>query len=152
MSEKYELSELEELIRETLERGGEFTLRTNGTSMYPMLVDGESRVVLVKPPLKLKRDDIAFYKRDNGQFVLHRVVGTRKDGYVIRGDNQSITEYGVGHDAVIGVVKAYYKGDKLIQADDTEYLEYVTRIKRKYPIRRLKYLFYTLRTKLFKKR
>lgn len=152
MSEKYELSELEELIRETLERGGEFTIRTNGTSMYPMLVDGESRVVLVKPPLKLKRDDIAFYKRDNGQFVLHRVVGTRKDGYVIRGDNQSITEYGVGHDAVIGVVKAYYKGDELIPVDDKEYLKYVKGIKRKYPIRRLKYLYYKLVHKFKRKK
>lgn len=51
--------------------------------MYPMLRNGEDVVVLKKPEGRLKYLDVALYRRSNGDFVLHRVVGFDKDGKYI---------------------------------------------------------------------
>lgn len=132
MSEKFRLSDFEPLIREVVESGGEFTMKTRGTSMLPMLSDGGDSVILVKAPEKLLCGDVAFYKRANGQYVLHRVVDVRDDGYVMRGDSQIVNEYNVAHESVIAVMKAYIKDGKRIEADDSEYRKYVRTLEGKY--------------------
>ena len=64
------LDEVMELIREKLDAGGNVTFTPNGTSMLPMLRDGEDVVVLSKPKGRLHLFDVALYRRDNGQYVL----------------------------------------------------------------------------------
>ncbi|MBQ7822157.1 MAG: S24/S26 family peptidase [Clostridia bacterium] len=132
MNEKFRLADFEPIIREVVGSGGEFTMKTHGTSMLPMLSDGNDSVVLVSVPEKIVRGDVIFYKRENGQFVLHRVVGKRKDGFVLRGDNQIINEYGVGYDTVIAIVTAYIKNGKRIDVTDEEYKKYVRTLDGKY--------------------
>jgi hypothetical protein len=108
------LSELNPLIEETLQGGGEVAFSPAGNSMRPMLRSRQDKIVLVKPPDNLKRYDIPLYQRDNGKFVLHRVVDVKKEGYALCGDHQWQVEYGVKHEQIIGVVKAFYRGDKYI--------------------------------------
>jgi hypothetical protein len=50
---------------------------------------------LVKPEIPPKKYDVIFYRRENGQYVLHRIIKIKKDGYVCRGDNQTAKEYPV---------------------------------------------------------
>ena len=135
-NEKFKLADFEPLIREVVESGGEFTMKTHGISMKPMLSDGKDSVVLVRVPEEIKLGDVIFYKRDNGQYVLHRVVGKRADGYVLRGDNQIINEYGVKKEAVIAIVKAYIKNSERIETDDKEYQKYVGTLKVKYRVKK----------------
>lgn len=101
-------------MEETLKNGGEVAFNPGGNSMRPMLRDRQDKIILIQPPDKLKKYDIPFYKRQNGQFVLHRVVTVKGDDYVLCGDNQSQREYGVRHDQVIAVVKAFYYRGKYI--------------------------------------
>ncbi|MBQ4137807.1 MAG: S24/S26 family peptidase [Clostridia bacterium] len=135
-SERFKLADFEPLIREVIESGGEFTMKTHGISMKPMLSDGNDSVVLVSVPEEIKTGDVIFYKRDNGQYVLHRVVGKRKDGYVLRGDNQIINEYGVKKEAVIAIVKAYIKNSQRIETEDKEYRKYVSTLGVKYALKK----------------
>ena len=121
MSEKVRLAELEPLIREVIGAGGEFTLRTHGVSMLPILSDGKDSVVLTSLPQKIRKGDVILYKKENGQYVLHRVVGVRADGYVTRGDNQTVNEYGVKHESVIAIVK----DSKRIAVTDKKHRVYV---------------------------
>ena len=108
------LSELYPVIQEALAMGGEFTVYPGGTSMLPTICPGKDAVVLSLPN-KVKRGDILLYRRESGVFVLHRVVGIRKDGsLVMRGDNQFFNESGVLPSQVIAVVARYYKGEKAI--------------------------------------
>ena len=74
--EEFSLADYDETIRIVLDSGGEFTVYPKGTSMLPLIRQGRDSVTLAKPSAPLKRGDIAFYLRDNGQYVLHRVVGT----------------------------------------------------------------------------
>ena len=109
----FDLAEFYPLIKEVLDSGGEFRLYPRGTSMMPLLRQGTDSVILVKCDNKPRKRDIIFYRRPNGQFVLHRIVGTSKDGtYVLCGDNQTALEKGITDDMIIAVVTDVFRGDK----------------------------------------
>ncbi len=111
---EYGLADSIDVITEVLESGGEFKIYPRGKSMLPLIVEGEDSVVLVKQEGKLKRNDIAFYRRDDGRFVLHRVAKVCRDGsYVMCGDNQTVLECGITDRQVIGVMRELYKKEKL---------------------------------------
>ena len=111
---QYELSETIDVIEEVLASGGEFKMFPRGTSMLPFIVEGEDSVVLISKSGPLKRNDIAFYRRTNGQFVLHRVAKVEKDGsYVMCGDNQIYLERGIEDSQIIGVMSELYKKERL---------------------------------------
>ena len=113
----FDLCEYAPLILEVIESGGEFRLFPRGTSMLPLIRQGKDSVVLVKPCDKLKKRDIIFYRRDDGQFVLHRIVGVAKDGsYILCGDNQTFLERDIRRDNVLASVCAVYRDDKRLEA------------------------------------
>lgn len=101
------MSEMVGLIEEVISGDGEFRLYPRGTSMLPLIRQGKDSVILVKPGL-LSIGDIILYKRNNGQFVLHRIVKIKGDDLVICGDNQTALEYGITVFDVIAKVKAVY--------------------------------------------
>lgn len=105
-------AELLPAMQKQLESGSKVTFVVNGTSMQPMIINGKDSVVLKKPDGPLKKYDLPFYRRDDGQFVLHRIVKLQKDGkYTCRGDNQVINEPDVRDDQIIGVVESFtHKG------------------------------------------
>ena len=65
---------------EKLETGGLVTFNPKGTSMLPMLRDGDDTVVLSKPKGRLHLFDLPLYRRKDGSYVLHRVVNFGSDG------------------------------------------------------------------------
>ena len=77
------LSDAIGIINEVLESGGEFLLSPKGTSMLPLIVHGQDRVVLKKYTGEAKKYDIAFYRRTDGAFVLHRIIKKQKDGSLL---------------------------------------------------------------------
>ena len=101
---RFDLSEMEPVIQKVLAEGGIFPFYPNGTSMEPTIHQGEDQVFLKSLPMKLKKYQIILYKRDNGAFVLHRIVKVGKDSYTMRGDNQFYTEPGIRTEQMIGVV------------------------------------------------
>ena len=107
------------VIEEILASGGEFKLYPKGTSMLPLIVQGRDAVVLSRKSetVPAKKHDIAFYRRNNGQFVLHRVVNLENDGtYTMCGDNQLTLERGILPEQIIGTVtKIYRKGAEISQ-------------------------------------
>lgn len=113
---EFNLEEYVPLIKEVIESGGEFRLYPRGISMLPVIRQGIDSVILVSPEKKLKKRDIIFYRRHDGQFVLHRIVGISNDGaYILCGDNQTALEKGIGADMIIASVTAVYRGEKRIE-------------------------------------
>ena len=98
-----------------------------GTSMLPLIVQGRDSVVLKRNKEKAaKKYDIAFYRRSNGQFVLHRVMKIEKDGsYTMCGDNQTVLEKGIREEQIIGYVSSLYKGDAMRNMRSFTYRCYV---------------------------
>ncbi len=126
-NEELYLSEVIDVIEEVLSSGGEFRLFPKGTSMLPLLVQGKDSVVLKRNEgIPAKKHDIAFYRRTNGQFVLHRVMKICKDGsYTMCGDNQYKMEPSVMPNQIIGYVSEIYKGDKPLRFRSLRYRIYV---------------------------
>lgn len=91
-------------ILETQLQRGEAQLPVTGVSMTPTIRGGRDFVRLKQMERPAKRGDILLYRRENGQFILHRVV---KGGEVLKccGDRQLETET-VRPEQVLAVVSA----------------------------------------------
>lgn len=143
------MAELLPFIEEAFNRNAVFKIPITGTSMNPLLVQGRDFVFLEKPKLPLEIGDIPLYRRDNGLFVLHRVVGKDENGYILCGDNQFILERGITDEHIIGVVSEIVRDGKTFSVTDDDYIEYknkyVKNVGTRYPIRRFKYKLYRLR-------
>lgn len=118
------MTEIEPMIKEAFDNGEEFNLITAGTSMLPMLRDRQDTVVLQRKNGKLKKYDLPLYKRADGSFVLHRIVGIGKEGYILSGDNHDLKEYPVTDEQIIAVVTAYIKDGKRISTNSLGYKIY----------------------------
>ena len=127
MSVKIHLADYYPLIRETLDQGGTFSLTITGQSMYPFILGNRDRVTLSPITVKLKKNDLPFYRRANGQFVLHRIVKVEKDGtYTCCGDHQWWLEKGLKHDQMIGVATEYVRKGKRLTNKNVIYRIYRT--------------------------
>lgn len=125
MSKRVSMDEMAPLIREILAESGEVSFVSAGVSMLPTIRDRKDTVTLVRPQGKLKKGDVPFYQRDNGQYILHRVIYVNGDTYVMRGDNQWENEYNVRHDQIIGVLHSFDRDGKTYKVTDTGYKLYV---------------------------
>jgi len=118
-----ELSILLPLIQESFTAGRTVRFSPRGISMLPMLRQGLDCVILSPAPEKLRKYDIPFYRRDDGKFILHRVVKVGET-YTCIGDNQFELEEGVRHDQVIAVVSGFTRGEKEHQVSEWSYQLY----------------------------
>lgn len=143
-------------IEEAFSRNLDFQIPITGTSMNPLLYQNRDFVKIVKPVLPLKVGDIPLYRRADGAFVLHRVVGIKADGeYIMCGDNQFILEYGIRDTNIIGIAKILVIDGKEIDVDeDIEYLKhkekYVENVGSRYPVRRLRYKLHIIKNRFLR--
>lgn len=132
------LSELSPLMTEILQNDGEVILTVTGFSMLPMLCHRRDKVCLVKQEGKrLKKYDIPLFIRENGKYILHRIVAVKPEGYVVIGDNQCIKEYPVLPSQVLGMVRGFWRDGKYTSCDDFFYQVYCRLWVWGYPARRL---------------
>ncbi len=117
------LQELYPIIKEKLDCGGTVMLPITGTSMRPLLVWGRDSVEITKCD-SYKKGDIIFYRRDDGHFVLHRIVDITKKGYVLCGDNQTTKEFGICDRHIIGVVINITRKGKTFSVNKLSYKVY----------------------------
>ena len=102
------------VIRLQLENGGRSHLVVTGVSMHPTLRHCRDMVELVPPPAQLQRGDLILYRRENGTYVLHRIVTKPKNGdFICSGDNQWEPENVSAHQ-VIALVDVYVRSGKRI--------------------------------------
>lgn len=114
-------------MKEVIESGGEFTFYPHGTSMLPLIRQGEDQVVLVEPK-DIKVGDIVFYRRNDGHFVLHRLVKITKGQYVMCGDNQYLLEHGITDKHILAKVKEIVRDGKIIDETIPQYKRYIKKL------------------------
>lgn len=102
-------------FEEEIQRRGYLLYRNEGDSMLPLIRQGRDLVLISgKPEGRLKKYDVPLYRRDSGQYVLHRVLRVRKNDYVLCGDNRWQRETGISDRHIIGVLTAVIRdGQKL---------------------------------------
>ncbi len=120
------LSELYPEIRTILEQGKPVSIGFQGTSMVPTLRGGRDRVILVLPKEKLRKYDLPLYRRDDGSFVLHRIVSVAEDGsYTCCGDHQWRVEKGIRQEQILAVADQIVRKGRLISVHSFGYRLYV---------------------------
>lgn len=112
-------------FEDMIERDGRLIYTNVGDSMRPLIRQDRDLLIIEKPQGRLNKYDVPLYKRDNGQYVLHRVLKVRPDDYVICGDNRYSKEYGITDSHIIGVLTAVVRDGKEIPITDWRYKVYV---------------------------
>ncbi|MBE5965212.1 MAG: hypothetical protein E7252_09910 [Lachnospira sp.] len=111
-------------MEEELQRKGNITSTNVGDSMMPLLRQDKDMVYIEKYTGGLKKYEVPLYKRDSGQYVLHRCIKVSKKGYVMCGDNRYTKEYGITDKHIIGVLKGVIRDGKYISTDSLRYKIY----------------------------
>lgn len=121
-------------IEEILAEQGVYVGPTVGVSMLPMLKNRRDTIVVKPKTERLKRLDVALYRRGN-DYVLHRVLAPIDGGYLIRGDNCYADER-IPEEDVFGVLTEFFRKDKHIYCTDEKYLRYAEKRLKTYKTRR----------------
>ncbi len=120
------LQELSPIMEECMADGSEVVLTVTGNSMRPLLRHRRDQVVLTKADkARLQIGDVPLYRRANGQFVLHRIVGLGASSYTLCGDGQWTKEYGVPVKSIVAVATGFYRRGKYISCNAFWYKVYV---------------------------
>lgn len=115
-------------IEEYLDSQKRLFYRVKGDSMMPLIREKEDVVILVpKEAGRLQVGDVPLYKRETGEYVLHRIIKVKKDSYWTRGDNRFSIEKGVRDDMVLGVLSGIIRKGHTTWITDEDYQEYLRR-------------------------
>ena len=112
-------------FEEEIEKSSKIIYTNVGDSMMPFIKQGRDVLVISRAEGKLKRYDVPLYKRDSGQYVLHRILKVRENDYVICGDNRWNREYGITDRHIIGVLTGIIRDGREIPVTDRKYRIYV---------------------------
>lgn len=116
-TEKVSMEKLHPIICEAIRDDGQFVFYPTGTSMLPTIIPGEDCVILIEAN-HIKKYDLVLFLRQNGIYVLHRIVNIKNGEYIIMGDNQNWFEK-ITRDQIIAKVSEIRKknGKILTQAE-----------------------------------
>lgn len=119
------MEELSPIITGLVDSGTDVTITVVGNSMAPMLRSYRDTVTLTKcDPLNLKKGQIPLYMRQNGSYVLHRIVKVNDSTYDMVGDNQTNVEHGIPKQNVLCVVKDFTRKGKTHSCADLSFRIY----------------------------
>ena len=93
--------------------------------MAPLIQQGRDLLVIERAQGRLKKYDVPLYRRDSGQYVLHRILKVRKNDYVMCGDNRYKKEFGVSDSQIIGVLTTIIRNGRELSVNDKQYRIYV---------------------------
>lgn len=107
-------------FEEILQQQGKLVYTNVGISMMPLLRQHRDLLIIApKPEGRLHMWDVPLYRRDNGQYVMHRVLWVRQNDYVMCGDNQWRPEFGITDRHIVGVLEAVNRDGKLLPVRPT---------------------------------
>lgn len=122
-------------IESLLKEQGFYVSTTVGWSMWPMLRNRRDRVILLPVGSeRLKKYDLPLYKRPDGKYILHRIIGVRDGEYIIRGDNTYVKEH-IPDEWILGYVSEFYRADKHVLTSSRGYRFYAALWNLIFPVR-----------------
>ncbi len=106
------LEYLGSVIEERLNHNQHVRMTVVGNSMYPLFRSKLDSVVLEPVKNKIKKGDVVLYKRESGQYVLHRIVKRKGDVFTANGDNQYWLETPLYAKQFLGKMIGFYRKNK----------------------------------------
>ncbi len=111
-----------DILRTVIDEGKEVNMRVLGSSMAPFVVHERDTIYFKRPERKLKKGDIAFFQRNNGQYVVHRIYKVKGDEYYFVGDNQTLIEGPIEKGQIFATVTRVIRKGKEIRPGDPWWL------------------------------
>lgn len=105
-----------ELLKAVTEKKRSFRVQVRGSSMYPFIKDSNS--ITISPLTSCHPhlgDIVAFINPRTKRLIVHRVVGRKKDHYLIKGDNNPEPDGLIPKANILGYVTKVEKNGKLIR-------------------------------------
>ena len=102
------------ILIDILKDGKDVNLLITGHSMSPFLRHKRDTIIISKPDGDFYRGQMVFYRRENGQYVMHRIHHIRQDYLYMIGDHQVVIEGPINKQQVFGVVHKVIRNGKLI--------------------------------------
>jgi len=137
-TEKIEFSicDLAPVIEEKVNSGGKVRFTVTGISMFPFLSNRRDQVTVSRADV-VKKYDVVLHRRENGDYILHRVIGIKNGTYTIAGDNETEKEYGVKKSQIIAKATGFTRKGKKINPDSIAYILYTRFWVFVFPLRRV---------------
>lgn len=120
-----------ETIRELLKEGREVSFVITGSSMSPFLIHERDRILISPVNRPLKKGDMAFFRREGGRYVMHRICRIKKENgeeiYYFIGDAQDTIEGPIKQEQIFGLITAVERKGKILQKGDFwwEFFEHI---------------------------
>ncbi len=111
------------IIKASIESGGSVKIKVSGYSMYPLVSSRRDSVLLSKAD-DIKVGDVPLYKRPDGSFILHRIVGKKDGAYLTMGDYETKKEYPVYREQIVAKAAGFYRKEKFIDCNSKRYKIY----------------------------
>lgn len=106
---------------ELLRAGNTIRFRAKGTSMQPLIRDGDIVCVAPPEPEQAHKGDVVLFVVGNGRALLHRVVNIRKNNgdqeFLIQGDHSIHSDGYISKSDILGMLVAVERGGLRIPAD-----------------------------------
>lgn len=118
MTKYLDTREYVSVLRELTESGREVSMQITGSSMSPFLIHERDTICFKKPDRELKKGDMVFFQRKNGQYVMHRIKKVRSEGYYIIGDAQTMIEGPIEREQIFAVITKVRRKGKWINPGD----------------------------------
>jgi signal peptidase I len=109
-------SQFSSLMEDIIKRGKEFRFRASGHSMAPFINNHDVLTfsTVNSKPIDLG-DVIAFLHQKNNNLIVHRVVASKADSYLIKGDNSARKDGWIKRDQIIGKVIKVERDGKAVK-------------------------------------
>ncbi len=134
--------ELCRLMKSVLDSGGLFSFQAGGTSMWPGIKDRDKVVLCPFRSGTIHIGDIvAFTHPVSGGALVHRVIKTRHEMLLIKGDNCSAHDGWIGIGSVFGTVHTVLRNESPVIVGVTKYKKIVAILSRYYLLRPMIRLF-----------
>ena len=101
-----------------LKEGKSVKIKPSGGSMVPFITGDRDMVEIKAIDATLKRGDIVLYRRDNGQYILHRIYRVKGEEYYLLGDSQNAVEGPIRREQIVAMSEIYYKDG--VRKDNTK--------------------------------
>lgn len=93
------------VLQELLSQGKDVPLTITGNSMSPFLVHQRDEILISVPDGEWKKGDMAFFKRKDGHYVMHRIVKVTSEGQCFFvGDAQRMIEGPIDSEQIFGKI------------------------------------------------
>ena len=115
------ITQLVEVMNTAFDQNLKFEMPVNGTSMLPFIHAGDLVMLDKISNHKIKKGDVVLYKRENGQYVLHRIHSIKNKKLVMLGDNQLKLEKNIAYNQLLAKMISYKTKKKDVSVKSFKY-------------------------------